>query len=88
MQVFKLIKTPEARGIFNHSKTTFYQKVKEGLLPSPVKLGSRSVVWLEQEIQQVAAARVAGFDDEKIKLVVKTLIEKRKSFAPILGATK
>lgn len=88
MQTLRLLKTPAARAIFNRSKTSFYADVSAGLLTPPVKIGDRSVAWVEAELQAVANARVAGFDDSKIKTLVRELIKKRSDLAPILVGQK
>ena len=32
------------------AKSTIYQKISEGTFPKPVKLGARSVAWLESDL--------------------------------------
>lgn len=34
------------------SKTTLYERIKQGLFPAPISLGGRSVGWLESEINE------------------------------------
>ena len=46
----KFLKLPEIREITKLSRTSIYDYVKEGKLPKPVKIGSRSSVWLQSEV--------------------------------------
>jgi prophage regulatory protein len=85
MNTFKLLRMDQARSIINRGKSQFYSDIKAGLLPSPIKVGERTVSWVEGEIRQVAAARIAGFDDLKIKALVSDLIKQRAQLAPVLG---
>ncbi len=47
-------------GRINVSKSKFYLMIKEGVMPMPTKLGSRTSVWPEDEIQSAIDAVVAG----------------------------
>ena len=60
------------------SKTTFYGRMKEGLIPPPISLFGRSVAWLEHETDQVIAAMAAGKSKDEIKTLVLSLIEQRQ----------
>jgi prophage regulatory protein len=44
------------------SKTALYDKIQKGKFPKPVKLGPKSVGWLESELDQWIAARVVERD--------------------------
>ena len=41
------------------SRSTIYLRVSEGTFPSPIKLGERSVGWLESEVQAWLKDRVS-----------------------------
>jgi len=41
------------------SRSTIYQKVKDGDFPAPVALGARAVGWIEAEVVAWLASRVA-----------------------------
>lgn len=41
------------------ARSTIYQKMQEGLFPRPIRLNGRAVAWLETEINDWIAARIA-----------------------------
>ena len=41
------------------ARSTIYQMMHEGRFPRPVRIGGRAVAWLETEINDWVAARVA-----------------------------
>jgi prophage regulatory protein len=59
------------------SRSSIYQHVSQGLLPSPIKIGERSVVWISDEIEQVLGARIHGKTSPEIKKLVLKLISDR-----------
>lgn len=62
------------------SRSGVYQHVNEGLLPPQVKIGERSVVWINDEIEQILAARIQGKTTLEIKkLVLKMVADRSKS---------
>jgi prophage regulatory protein len=44
------------------SRSSLYEQIAAGAFPPPVKLGARSVGWLESEVDGWIAARVAERD--------------------------
>ena len=40
-------------------RSSLYQRIAEGTFPAPIKLGGRAVGWIEAEITQWLAHRVA-----------------------------
>ncbi|PSW05048.1 transcriptional regulator [Photobacterium rosenbergii] len=73
----KLITIKEAREKFGLSKTTFYDRINNGLLPPPISIGGRSVRWIEEEISEVISALVSGKPEKEVKLLVSHLIKCR-----------
>lgn len=65
----------EATGI---PKSTMHHYVKHVLLPKPIRLGSRAVGFLSDEIDAVMNARIAGKSDAEVKTLVAEL-EKRRA---------
>ena len=58
----RLPKVLEATGL---SKTAVYARARRGEFPSPVSIGPRTSAWVEEEVQEwiarrIAAARVPG----------------------------
>jgi prophage regulatory protein len=72
-----LLRLPNVRKATGLSRTTLYCRIKQGLMPPPVKLGERSAAWPEHEIAAVNAARVAGKSDNEIRKLVTMLMENR-----------
>lgn len=73
-----LIKLPDVLARLSMSRTTFYDKVKKGVIPPPISLGDRAVAWVEAEIDQTITALIAGKTKEEMKGMVKSLIHQRK----------
>lgn len=49
------------RGI-KHSKTQINRMVRQGLFPRPVKLGHSTKVWVETEVEEYQANKIAERD--------------------------
>jgi len=79
MNVFlRLPKVLEAMGI---SRTTLYERIKQGLMTTPVKIGLRSVAWPKHEVTAVICARIAEKFEDEIRGLVVQLQEQRKTMA-------
>ena len=48
----KLLRRPAVLGITALTNSTLYYFMQEGLFPSPVKLGKRTVAWKQSEIDE------------------------------------
>ena len=59
------------------SRSSHLRDIENGLCTKPIKVGSRSVVWLANELEQIRAARIAGLTDSEIKKLVNRLHEER-----------
>jgi prophage regulatory protein len=59
------------------SRSTVYQKIKEGLFVRPVKMGSRASAWPSDEVAALQDAYVAGKDEDAIRQLVQTLMAAR-----------
>lgn len=46
-------------------RSTIYQGVADGTFPRPIRLGARSVGWVEHEVQRWLADRVAAREGVK-----------------------
>lgn len=56
-----LLRLPEVLAIFPVSRSTWYQGIKDGRYPSPLKIGVRASAWRASQIEQlIAAASLAG----------------------------
>jgi prophage regulatory protein len=54
-----ILRRHDVQRITGLSRSTIYAKVKQGDFPKPIKLGERSVGWLENEVH--------GWIEQKIK---------------------
>ncbi len=78
----KFIKIREIQTRTQLARSTIYYHIKLGVLPNPIKLGGRASAWLEHEINQILAARIAGYSDEAIISLVQQLENDRPSILP------
>lgn len=47
-----MIALPEVLRIISFSKTSLYTRMRAGTFPRPIRLGERSVRWIEREIHE------------------------------------
>jgi prophage regulatory protein len=73
-----LLKLSEVKKYTALSRTTIYTRIQEGLLTPPIKLGDRASAWPEDEIEAINNARIAGFSDDEIRELVKSLESRRR----------
>jgi len=76
----RMLRIREVMLITGLARSTVWLCVKRGTLPTPVKIGIKSVAWSSLEIDQVVKARLAGFSEEAIKDLVKRLEGERGEF--------
>ena len=74
-----LLKLNQTSSFTNLSRSKIYADIKEGIFPPPIKLGSRSVAWVDHEIREWMQARIAGKTDEDLKELVANLVHARQS---------
>jgi prophage regulatory protein len=58
----RILKRPVTELKCGLSKTSLYDKIQKGKFPKPVKLGPKSVGWIETELDAWIAERVAQRD--------------------------
>jgi prophage regulatory protein len=58
-RILRLSDVVDATG---ESRSTIYKRISEGEFPRPVKLGTKSVGWVEDEIAAYNEARIAAGD--------------------------
>jgi len=76
---FKVLRHQEAQKTYGLPRSTYYERIATGLIPTPISLGERAVGQLEHETQAVLAAMISGQSKEQIQALVSSLIEERKS---------
>ncbi|MGA3114543.1 MAG: AlpA family phage regulatory protein [Syntrophobacteraceae bacterium] len=72
-----LVRLPSVKSLTGRSRASIYKDMQDGLLPSPIKCGTRSVAWLQHEIEAVIMARVKGQSEDQIRALVIELESKR-----------
>ena len=77
--LLKLLKLHGVLALTAESRTTHYNRINNGTMVPPVRLGENSVAWPEHEIQAVNAARIAGKSDEEIRQLVTKLVADRQA---------
>ena len=56
----RLLRLPEALHRVGYKRSRFLDLVKQGVFPSPVKLGARAVAWPESQIDALVERLVSG----------------------------
>jgi prophage regulatory protein len=67
----------------NLSKSSFHNRINQGLWVPPISLGDRAVGFLKHETDQILASYVRGASNDEIKTLVITLVAARQN---VLGA--
>ena len=62
----------------NDSRSSTYNQISDGTFLKPVKLGPRASAWPDYEVDAIITARIAGWSDDEIRLLVSGLVELRK----------
>ena len=58
----KILRLPQVEEATGESRSTIYKRISEGKFPKPVKLGTKSVGWVEEEVAAYNEARIAARD--------------------------
>ena len=58
----KILRLPQVEEVTGESRSTIYKRISEDEFPKPVKLGAKSVGWVEEEIAAYNEARIAARD--------------------------
>lgn len=56
----RALRMPDVVAKVGLKRATIYALAKQGLFPSPIKLGSRASAWLENQVDDWLRERVAG----------------------------
>ena len=70
MEELKIVRLNAAKAIFAMPKSSFYDRVKRGLIPPSISLGGRSVGWIQSELNEVIKAMAKGKSQDEIKKLV------------------
>ena len=74
----QIIRIEEASTLFGLARSSFYERMKQGLIPKQISLGGRSVGWLLCEVTTVLKVWIRGDTEEEIKLLVIDLTKTRQ----------
>jgi len=77
----RILRKPDVIASTNLSKSTLYNRIKDGLMPPPISLGARAVGFIASEIEAVIQAWCEEQTPEQIKALVQELIQQRKQVA-------
>ncbi|MBB1061862.1 helix-turn-helix transcriptional regulator [Marilutibacter spongiae] len=64
--VYGLLRLPQVQASTGLSRSEIYRRVRSGDFPAPVKLGERASAWVEREIVEWAARRIAERDAKAV----------------------
>ena len=57
---FKIIRLPAVKEKTGWKRSSIYRMVELGRFPKPISLGARAVGWVEDEVDQWIASRIAA----------------------------
>lgn len=60
MKEDRLIKLPEVLAVVGMKKTAWYDGIRAGKYPEPIKRGPRDAVWPMSAIQKIVSDTIAG----------------------------
>jgi prophage regulatory protein len=73
----EILRRKRVEAFTGYSRSTVYLRIKQGLWPRPVSLGSRAVGWPASEVAALNAARIANRSDDDIRALVTRLEAER-----------
>ena len=76
MQIFRMEAVKAVTGHKSHA--SIYNAIRYGLFTRPVPIGSRAVGWPDYEVKAICQARIAGWSDSSIQMLVSELHTKRE----------
>lgn len=72
-QCFALCRRDKVEDLTGLCRTALYDAMREGLFPSQVKIGIRSVAWRQVDVIEWVNARIAGQTDDQIRVMVQKM---------------
>ena len=72
-----ILRRPQVEAMIGLKRASSYVRIAAGLLPQPVKIGSRVSGWPAREITSVNEAIIAGKTDAEIRQLVTDLVGRR-----------
>jgi prophage regulatory protein len=74
----RILRKTDVLILTNLSKSTLYNRIKDGLWPTSISLGARAVGFVQAECEAVLQAMIAEKSPTEIKVLVQELITQRK----------
>lgn len=62
VQLPRLFRMPEVKAFVRLSEPTIWRQIKQGSFPQPIRIGAKSVAWLEEELLQWVRLQTAERD--------------------------
>ena len=56
----RIIRLAEVKSKTGLSRSSIYERIKDGSFPSPIKITNHAVGWIEQEVDDWIAQRIAA----------------------------
>ena len=84
MVKIQILRKSDAINMFGYSKSTFQNRINEGLMPPGISLGARAVGFLEHELKSVLIAMINNKREHEIRIIVNQLLEKRTELEVLL----
>lgn len=85
MSGISLERNPVVQKRMGRGKATLHQDVREGVMTPPITIGKRWSAWPSDEVDAVVRARIAGASKDALRELVKELVARRQTAAPIQG---
>lgn len=73
-----LINQKQLVKILGISRSAFYEKMKHGLWPKPIKIAPRANRWFQHEVEEMIRLMATGASDEQIRRKVEDIHEARE----------
>lgn len=77
-----MYRAPDVQGAMGIGRSALYERIANGLMPPPVKVGPRVSAWPCDEIEVIQRAVIAGATDDQLRELVRGLIRRRVSAMP------
>lgn len=74
----KILRKSDVIALTNLSKSTLYNRIKDGLMPPSISLGARAQGFIAREVYTVLDAMCQEQTPDQIKTLVRDLIANRK----------
>lgn len=75
----QILRLPDIKRLSGLSRSSLYNRIKDGTFPKAIRLGPRAVGWPESDIEAVNRARIRGASEEEVRTLVSELERIRKA---------